>query len=347
MDTSATENQIHQTRPYGYLSDAISILCEYCATDESHIGDIQTSLTSLGKHVYDSLYLSRNRPNIEKRWVQQSSTCKIAIADIHNLLDSYFEFSYILKNILKNTSQISIPVSLKPVQLNFLRKMKSSQRLSLTERAYREIRRRITKHIIKPGSLMTTKELAALLNMSQTPIREALCILEHEHFVVRMPKRGYAVRVMDVNEFIDIYDMRLAIEVLAVKLATQKIKNAEIVRLEKLLDDTGKDNPKFNIMEAEQEFHSIILESTDNSLLEQTGKRILDRIWIFQKIVLYSSEHWSESNCDHIKLYNEIKSGHWKKASEIMERHLNWGRQLVLSRLEDGDDFLGTLFYQS
>jgi DNA-binding GntR family transcriptional regulator len=193
---------------------------------------------------------------------------------------------------------------------------------------------------------MTTKELAALLNMSQTPIREALCILEHEHFVGRMPKRGYSVRVMDVNEFIDIYDMRLAIEVLAVELATEKIKNAEIARLKKLLDDSGKNNPKVNIMEAEQEFHSIILESTDNSLLEQTGKRILDRIWIFQKIVLHSSEHWSESNCDHRKIYNEIKSGHGKKASEIMKRHLNWGRQLVLSRLEDGDDFLGTLFSQ-
>ena len=84
---------------------------------------------------------------------------------------------------------------------------------------------------------MTTKELADLLRMSQTPIREALCILEHEHFVVRLPKRGYVVNVMDVNEFIDIYDMRIAIEVLAVELATQKIKAAGITRLEKILND--------------------------------------------------------------------------------------------------------------
>jgi DNA-binding GntR family transcriptional regulator len=220
------------------------------------------------------------------------------------------------------------------------------QRLSLTEKAYREIRRGITQHLIKPGSLMTTRELAALLNMSQTPIREALCILEHEHFVVRMPKRGYAVKVMDVKEFVDIYDMRLAIEVLAVELAARKIKDAEIARLEKLLDDTGKKKPRVNIMEAEQEFHSIILESSDNPLLEQTGKRILDRIWMVQKIVLHNSKHWSESNCDHKKIFNEIKSGHKERASEIMKRHLNWGRQLVLSRLEDGDDFLSTLFCQ-
>lgn len=193
---------------------------------------------------------------------------------------------------------------------------------------------------------MTTKELAALLNMSQTPIREALCILEHEHFVVRMPKRGYAVKIMDVDEFIDIYDMRLAVEVLAVELATKKIKHAEIVRLEKILDDTGKTNPKCNIMEAEQDIHSIILESTGNPLLEQTGKRILDRIWMVQKIVLHNSKHWSESNSDHRKIFNEIKSGHGKKASEIMKKHLNWGRQLALSRLEDGDDFLSTFFHQ-
>ena len=221
------------------------------------------------------------------------------------------------------------------------------QRLSLTEKAYREIRQRITKHIIKPGSLMTTKELAALLSMSQTPIREALCILEHEHFVVRLPKRGYVVNVMDVNEFIDIYDMRIAIEVLAVELATQKIKAAGITRLEKILNDIGKEEPKINIMEAEQEFHSIILESTENSLLEQTGKRILDRIWMVQKIVLHSSKHWSESDSDHRKIFDEIKSGHGKQASEIIKKHLQWGKQLVLSRLEDGDDFLRTFFNQS
>lgn len=194
---------------------------------------------------------------------------------------------------------------------------------------------------------MTTKELAELLRMSQTPIREALCILEHEHFVVRLPKRGYVVNVMDVNEFIDIYDMRIAIEVLAVELATQKIKAAGITRLEKILNDIGKEEPKINIMEAEQEFHSIILESTENSLLEQTGKRILDRIWMVQKIVLHSSKHWSESDSDHRKIFEGIKSGHGKQASEIMKKHLQWGKQLVLSRLEDGDDFLRTFFHQS
>ena len=206
-------------------------------------------------------------------------------------------------------------------------------RLSLTEKAYREIRSRITKHVIKPGALMTTKELADSLHMSQTPIREALCILEHENFVVRLPKRGYAVNVMNVNEFIDIYDMRLAVEVMAVKLATEKIKPSQITRLEKIFADIHEEEPKINIMEAEQEIHSIILESTENALLEQTGKLILDRIWMVQKIVLHSSQHWSESDSEHRKLFEEIRAGRGKEASEIMQHHLQWGKQLVLSRL--------------
>ena len=221
------------------------------------------------------------------------------------------------------------------------------QRLSLTEKAYREIRGRITKHIVKPGSLMTTKELADLLHMSQTPIREALCILEHENFVVRLPKRGYAVNMMNVNEFIDIYDMRLAVEVPAVQLATERITAPQLARLEKILTDIHEKEPKLNIMEAEQEFHSIILESTRNALMEQTGKLILDRIWIVQKIVLHNSEHWSESDCDHRNMFEGIKTGRGQQASEIMQHHLEWGKQLVLSRLEDGDDFLSTFFHHS
>lgn len=194
---------------------------------------------------------------------------------------------------------------------------------------------------------MTTKELAESLGMSQTPIREALCILEHEHIVVRLPKRGYAVNVMGVDEFIDIYDMRIAIEVLAVELATVKIDAVGIAKLDKILMEINCKKPKINIMEAEQEFHSTILEATENALLEQTGKRILDRIWMVQKIVLHSSEHWLESDSDHRKIFNEIKSGRAKKASQIMKKHLQWGKQLVLSRLEDGDDFLRTFFHHS
>lgn len=221
------------------------------------------------------------------------------------------------------------------------------RRQSLTEKAYREIRSRITKHIIKPGTLITTKELAESLSMSQTPIREALCILEHEYFVQRLPKRGYAVRFMNVSEFIDIYDVRIAIESLAVELATEKIGNEALTKLEKIVGsgDAGEDIPKTNIMEIEQEFHFIILEATKNSLLEQTGKRILDRIWMVQKIVLHNSEHWLESANDHQEIFAKIKAGQGKQASRIMQKHLQWGRKLVLTRLEDGDDFLSTFFH--
>ena len=194
---------------------------------------------------------------------------------------------------------------------------------------------------------MTTKELAESLSMSQTPIREALCILEHEHFVTRLPKRGYAVRFMNVSEFMDIYDVRIAVEGLAVELATEKIDKAVIVKLEKIIGSGDNSTPplKTGIMEAEQEFHCIILEATRNSLLEQTGKRILDRIWMVQKIVLHNSQHWLDSANDHREILTKIKAGQGKQAARIMRKHLQWGRKLVLTRLEDGDDFLGTLFH--
>lgn len=221
------------------------------------------------------------------------------------------------------------------------------KRPSLTEKAYREIRNGIARHIIKPGSLMTTKELADLLHMSQTPIREALCILEHEHFVVRRPKRGYAVNEMDITEFIDLYDMRLAIEVRAIELAAEKITAAGIAKMETVLSELSKKKPKINIMEGEQDFHIIILESAENALMEETGKRILDRLWMVQKIVLHNSEHWLESHNHHLALFNEIKVRRGKQASEIMKKHLLWGKQLVLSRIEDADDFLHSFFHHS
>ena len=214
--------------------------------------------------------------------------------------------------------------------------------LSLTEKAYTEIRNRIVRHIIKPGALLSTKELAQTLGMSMTPVREALCILEHEHFAKCLPKRGYAVNTMNTREFVDIYDLRLAIEALAVEQATERINPEDQQRMELLVSDSDKS--KSNIMAVEQEFHTIILKATGNRLLEQTGRRILDRIWMVQKIVLHNSEHWSESTRDHREIYQAIVQKDSVRAVIIMKKHLLWGKQLVLSRLKDGDDFLFSFF---
>jgi DNA-binding GntR family transcriptional regulator len=182
--------------------------------------------------------------------------------------------------------------------------------------------------------------------MSQTPIREALSILEHERFVESAPKKGYRIKVQDVQEIEDLYDVRIAIEVLAAENAASSLSQANHDRLVDVLDKFPNlitIGEKAQILELEQRVHLIIMEATGNQRLSEIGRDILDRIWMVQKIVLFSSEHWIESYQQHVEIFNTLKDGDSDRAAALMKKHLCWGKELVLTRLKDEDDFMSSI----
>jgi len=95
--------------------------------------------------------------------------------------------------------------------------------ISIRERAYLHLKDLILEGELKAGDRLVERELAERLNISRTPIREALFRLESQGFVKTVPRKGVIVSDISEKEIIEVFTILSSLEVLAAKLAVQKL----------------------------------------------------------------------------------------------------------------------------
>jgi len=216
----------------------------------------------------------------------------------------------------------------------------------LNKKAYQIIKDWIVQYQLKPGSLISGKQLAESLGMSQTPVREALAILEHEHLIDSVAKKGYRIKAQGIHEIGNLYDVRIAVEVMAAEKAAISMSPRDHERLANVIDQfpdlIALDN-KAQFLELEQRFHIIIMEAAGNPRLSEIGRDILARIWMVQKIVFFNSKHWGESLKQHEGIAHLLKANDSDRAAALMKQHLEWGKELILERMADKDDYMASV----
>jgi len=217
---------------------------------------------------------------------------------------------------------------------------------SLADKAHHQIKEWIVRYHIKPGSRIRVKDLSQALSMSQTPVREALSMLEREHFIERRPNQGYRVGSLDLQRVEDLYNVRIILEELAASEAATRIGKTGLKRLAGILMEVEgilKTESKQRILELEQDFHSRILEASGNQPLFEMGQAVLDRIWIVQNINLLTTDQLDEAHPQHMKIFKAIQKGDAVKAAALMKKHLTLAKEYILSRLQSEDDVLSKM----
>jgi DNA-binding GntR family transcriptional regulator len=221
---------------------------------------------------------------------------------------------------------------------------------SLTDKAYNQIKEWVVRYHLKPGARLHVSDLAHALKMSQTPVREALSMLEKEHLIEREPQKGYRVGTLSMQEIEDLYDLRIVLEVLAVRQAAKRMTASTRGRLSSILSEFErflKTAQKQRILERGQDFHVVVLEASGNRPLAEIGRAILDRIWVIQNINLLTTDHLFDAHPQHLQILEALDRGDAKKAATLMEKHLAQAKQFVLSRLKNGDDILARMMQAS
>ncbi|MSW38959.1 MAG: GntR family transcriptional regulator, partial [Actinobacteria bacterium] len=102
---------------------------------------------------------------------------------------------------------------------------------SLTYDTFVRLRNSIIQGVIRPNERLIAADLATSLNISRTPVREALQLLEAEQLVISV-KRGFVVREHSRSEIIEIYQVRAALEGMAAKLVAQQTSDSSIAAIE-------------------------------------------------------------------------------------------------------------------
>jgi DNA-binding GntR family transcriptional regulator len=118
------------------------------------------------------------------------------------------------------------------------------KRGNLKEKVYSVIKDRILNFELKPGEKIQESEIVQELGLSRTPIREALNKLEQEGFIKILSNKGYFVSDVTTREIEELYEIREALEILAIRAAVRNSRQEDWVRLEQILLSSDKDKNK-------------------------------------------------------------------------------------------------------
>ncbi|NML47860.1 GntR family transcriptional regulator [Ramlibacter sp. G-1-2-2] len=105
---------------------------------------------------------------------------------------------------------------------------------SIVESVYTQVREQVLSGRIAPGTPMRQDEIAARLGVSKIPLREAFSRLEREGLLVLRPRRGYAVASFEIEEIVEIFDLRAIVEEHAARLAARNRTEADIGRVKEI-----------------------------------------------------------------------------------------------------------------
>jgi len=97
--------------------------------------------------------------------------------------------------------------------------------------AYNRVKEMVLNGQLKPGQKIVQDKLAKSLGISRTPLRGALQMLEAEYLVESIPRRGVFVRTFDDEKIIEVYDIRIALETIAIRKFTELATLKDIKKL--------------------------------------------------------------------------------------------------------------------
>lgn len=205
------------------------------------------------------------------------------------------------------------------------------------EDAYRQIKQLIFDQKLIPGQKLIYDDLAAMLNMSRTPVINALNRLEQQGLVVSESHRGFYVRPMDLQEAWDAFGVREAIEIYAVEQAIIKADESDFKKLEKRLAECDAYNQHYDRKKIflDAAFHIQIADMTRNKLLKWHLKVNMEHIYLRAKLDNYDIERMEAASQEHHLLLRKMKNKDVKGSVEIIRRHIEAARSAVIACLSE------------
>ncbi|MCC7160973.1 MAG: GntR family transcriptional regulator [Anaerolineae bacterium] len=140
---------------------------------------------------------------------------------------------------------------------------------------YDRLKADILSRTIKPGQALTEAELAKDFQVSRTPVREALNLLEKEGLIQRISRRGYIVTELSLEDVLDLIELRIILEREAVRLAAIR-RGAETAAELERLNNAGFAG-ELPLLEVDREYHRTIAHASGNRQLAEVLEMVLDK----------------------------------------------------------------------
>ncbi len=200
--------------------------------------------------------------------------------------------------------------------------------------AYERLLSEIAAGALQPGDRLTETDLADRLQISRTPVREAIRQLEADGLVTHKPRVGAAVRTLDYSEVMELYDMRAVLEGAAASLAARAASDIEIAELEainaELADATTDGQRAFQL---NRHFHAALLDAARNRFLAKSVSTMQKTLMILGPSTLQESARVQEAVTEHSAVLEALRARDGDSAEAAMRAHIKASHRTRLHQL--------------
>ena len=198
----------------------------------------------------------------------------------------------------------------------------------LKNHTYCILKERLVNCIYPPGTLLNEAQLAADLGASRTPVREAISRLEMEGFVKIMPKKGIYVTDISLNDVIQIFQTRIEIEPIAVRLAAPHLPREELLAFCGKFKGEAPDIQ--NGFRLDTAMHLFIIEHCGNRYIIDMMHRIFDEN---TRVIISSKQNQvqiHDARLEHLDILNSLLDKDTERAIALMQSHIENCRKAAL-----------------
>ena len=199
----------------------------------------------------------------------------------------------------------------------------TTQRRRLADEVYDQLVRAIMDREIGPDDRLVQEKLAAELDISRTPVREALRRLEADGIVEHRPRIGAVIRKLDHSEVVELYEMRIVLERTAAELAAKHGSDAEFDALETMNQEIANErqNPA-RAAAINQRFHRGIYLAGRNRFLLESARALNNSLLLLGPTTFTDDQRIDVVVGQHQQIIEALRSGNSTAAGEAAEAHL-------------------------
>lgn len=211
----------------------------------------------------------------------------------------------------------------------------ANHRINLSEKAYNLIKDAICEGEISSGDILSESQLASMFEMSRTPVREALCMLAAEGFVEVRNGIGAYVKLLSSKDMEDLYEVRRALEVQAVKTSVYLIAPDEIDYFERCFQaqidacDRGEHPGHGEFSALDWQLHILFVKRCTNQYIKNIVKTYDSNLRRYQSMSIDALNDVRMSAQQHLDILKALRTRDPEKASEVLRLHLEWSASLL------------------
>ena len=202
---------------------------------------------------------------------------------------------------------------------------------TLADQAHAQIKQLIFDFALMPGDRCSESELAQRLQVSRTPLRQALQQLEREGFLQVIPRIGWQVAPLDFDVFDELYDLRVLIECHAAhglanaaeRPALQALADVWLAPPPERLQDSAE------VGRLDERFHSLLVQGSGNREMARVHREITERIRIIRRLDFTKPARIEATYDEHARILRAITRRRGDEAQRLLRAHIEQSKTEV------------------